>query len=188
MQNVFFMKEPLAAAEKNVTFVLLNQKQAANAVRFSITTMLAQQKKVVVVALSQSPQELLSAVPQIFREQVIIINCTTSDNYHEKEIIQGASPSNLTSIQVAIDSIEKKMPGDKAIIFDEVNLIASYNKPEVFGKFIHLFSNKMRLKGNTTIYFAVKEFTDEHAILVTKELSDKNFDFSDLLITSISVQ
>ena len=180
------MKEPIAGSDKAVTLVIINQKQLKEALSFTLNTYLAQQKTVVAVALSTGPKEILKMVPEPLKKKIFIIDCFSQQAAEEKNIIFAGSPADLTNIQVALDSIEKEIVSEKVIIFDSVNVLSVYSSKEVFGKFMHLFSNKMLLKGNTTMLFTSKDATDEEILSMVKEFADKTYDFSDMLLTSMT--
>ncbi len=185
MINATFMKEAIATSDKKVTFVMLNQKQGKDAVEFTINALLNQMKKIVLIAFSKQPSESFRQIITQ-NDNISLIDCSGSLNENPRTISIG-NPSDLTSLQVALDKIDKEIAGPKTIIFDSVNMMAIYNKKDDFGRFIHLLSNKMRLKENSIIFFTTKESTNQNALDVMQELADKTYDYSSLLIGAISV-
>jgi hypothetical protein len=185
MINAAFMKEALATSEKKVTFVMLNQKQGKDTIEFTINALLNQMKKVVLIAFSKQPSESFKQLIAQ-NDSISLIDCSGNLTQTPRAISIG-NPSDLTSLQVALDKIDNEISGTKTIIFDSVNIMAIYNKKDDFGRFIHLLSNKMRLKENSIIFFTAKESTNQSAMEIMQELSDKTYDYSGLLLGSISV-
>jgi len=185
MLNATFMKEALATSDKKVTFVMLSQKQSKDTIEFTINALLSQMKKIVLVAFSKQPSDSFKQLIEQ-NKSISLIDCsgTMGDSTRALSI---SNPSDLTSLQVALDRIDNEIQGTKTIIFDSVNMMAIYNNKEDFGRFIHLLSNKMRLKENSVIFFTTKEATNPIATEVMQELADKTYDYSNLLIDAISV-
>ncbi len=185
MMNATFMKEALSGADKKVTFVMLNQKQEKDTIEFTINALLNQMKKIVLIAFSKQPSDSFRKMIEQ-NDNISLIDCSGSiETGTRTQSIR--NPSDLTSLQVALDKIDQEIKGPKTIIFDSVNMMAIYNNKEDFGRFIHLLSNKMRLKENSLIFFTAKESTSQSALEVMQELADKTYDYSNLLIGAISV-
>ena len=186
MQNTFFMKEPIAFSAKAVTLVTLNQKQLKEAISFSIKEYLTLQKIIIFVTLATPLEELKKIVPEESKKKVFIVDCFSNKESKEKNVFFAVAPSELTNIQVEIETIEKQKPGEKAIIFDALNVLAIYNNKDDLGRFFHLLTNKMLLKENTTLILNSKDATDEEIVSMLKGFCSKSYDFSDMLINSIT--
>ena len=186
MQNTFFMKEPITASANAVLLVTLNQKQLKEALTYTLSEYLKLSKTIIFVALLTPPEEILKIIPEVARNKVFVIDCFSNHPITQKSIIFAGNPSNLTNIQVGIDTIEKQTPGEKVIIFDALNVLAVYNNKDELGRFFHALTNKMLLKGNTTIIFNSKDATEEEIISMLKGFCDKSYDYSDLFLTSIT--
>ena len=190
MQNVFFMKEPLICADKNISFVMLNQRQLRSAIDFSINTILAKQKNgVILVSFSEKGEEIMDNINSGYAERLIIIDAFSTEDEipSTKNIIHISNPSDLTSVQISVEKAQKMLSGEKTILVDALNVLAIYNKKEILGKFLHLFSNKTRFQGNSSIIFTIKESTDQEIIDLMKEFSDKAYDYSDLFVSAIAL-
>jgi len=185
MQNVSYIKEAVANASQNISLILLNQKQIKDALNFVINNFLAQQKTMVIVALSMSPTDIIQMIPQNNKKNVYIVDCFSQQATATDNIINAGSPSDLTNIQVVLDLIEKKNNKNKIIIFDSISVLAVYNNNENLGRFLHLFTNKMLLHENTTLFFASKDAIEEDTLKMAKEFSSKVYDYSGLAISSI---
>jgi len=187
MQNTFFLKDPIAYANKNVSFVALNQKQLKSAIDFTLSTFLAQdQTNLILVSFTQNPIELILNTPQQWRKKLIIIDAFSKEDQKVPQIIHVDNASDLTSIMIAVEKAQKLLSGKIVILFDAMNMLAIYNKKDTLGKFIHIFCNKTRLEERTAILFTVKESTDEEILELLNEFADKAYDFSSLFISAIS--
>ncbi|MFA6064473.1 MAG: hypothetical protein WCW44_01505 [archaeon] len=187
MQNTFFLKEPISYADKNVSFVALNQKQLKPAIDFTTTTFLAQdQTNVILVSFTQNPQELISNIPQQWRKKLFIIDAFSKEDQKIPQVSHIDNASDLTSIMIAIEKVQKNLDGKIIILFDAINMLSIYNKKDTLGKFIHIFCNKTRLEEKTAILFTVKESTDDEILELLNEFVDKAYDFSSLFISAIS--
>ncbi|MEI7961660.1 MAG: hypothetical protein WCI04_04975 [archaeon] len=186
MQKSFFMKEPISASLKLVSLITLNQKQLKDAISFAIHEYLTTQKIIILVSLSTPFEEIQKMIPQEAKNKVFVIDCFSNRQITQNNVIFAGSPSELTNIQVGIETIEKQMPGEKVIIFDALNVMAVYNNPNELGRFFHLLTNKMMLKGNTTIILNSKDATEEEILSMIKSFCDKSYDYSDMIINSIT--
>ncbi|MFA5931463.1 MAG: hypothetical protein WC821_04090 [archaeon] len=189
MQNVFFLKEALVNLDKNISLVVLNQKQLKPSIDFAIETILAQKKySIIFVSMSGPGEEILQKVNKNYFGRIVIIDAFSKDpNTYFSSIISVNNASDLTNIQIAVERAEKKVPGETVIIFDALNVMAIYNKREVLGKFLHLFSNKTRLEENSAIIFTINESTDQKIIDLAKEFSDKVYDYSSTYVSTIAL-
>jgi|GEM_PF-1216656 len=189
MQNVFFLKESIAYADKNVSFVLLNQKQMKDSIIFAANSFLAEEfKSVIIVSYSTPGEEILSKINDKDKNRIIIIDAFLRDSTNNNpQIIKLSNPGDMTGVQIAIEKAEKTLLGDKIVLFDSINVLTVYEKKEIVAKFFHMFQNKIRLEDKTLIIFAVKESTDTELIDYLKEFSDKTFDYSELYITAIAM-
>lgn len=187
MQNTFFLKEPISYADKNVSFVALNQKQLKSAIDFTVTTFLAQEKtNVILVSFTQKPADVIASVPQQWRNRLVIIDAFSKEDEKTPQVVHIDNASDLTSIMIAIEKAQKTLSGKIVILFDAMNMLSIYNKKDTLGKFIHIFCNKTRLEEKTAILFTVKESTDEDVLDLLSEFADKAYDFSTLFISAIS--
>jgi len=180
------MKEPISASLKLVSLITLNQKQLKDAISFAIHEYLTTQKIIILVSLSTPFEEIQKMIPQEAKNKVFVIDCFSNRQITQNNVIFAGSPSELTNIQVGIETIEKQMPGEKVIIFDALNVMAVYNNPNELGRFFHLLTNKMMLKGNTTIILNSKDATEEEILSMIKSFCDKSYDYSDMIINSIT--
>lgn len=180
------MKEVLLNPDKSASFVILNQKQLREAFLYATNAFLAKKKTVVLIGLSISPADILAVVPPLLAQNLFIIDCFLGQEMQIENIIKANGPGELTSIQVALETVEKKHPAEKVVIMDALNVLGVYNNKQTLGRFLHLFTNKMLLNGNTTIIFTVKEATDEGIISMAKEFSAKSYDFSEITLASIT--
>ena len=189
MQNAFFMKEALVNIEKNVSFVELNQKQLKPAIEFTINSLLEKEKKMVIlVSLTQSGEDILKSLNKSYSQRLLIIDgFSKKEESYIKNIIQISSAADLTGIQIAIEQAEEKLNYEKVIIIDSLNVMAIYNKENTLGKFLHMFSNKIRLNDDSSIILTIKESTDKEIIDLAKEFSDKTYDYSDLYASAIAL-
>jgi hypothetical protein len=183
------MKEPLIAFEKNVSFIVLNQKQLRPAIDFSINTILAKQKNgVILLSFSENSGEIIRKINKNYVEKLVIIDaCSKETLSSTKNVIYVNNPSDLTSIQIAIEKAQKILVGEKTIIIDALNVLSIYNNKKVLGKFLHLFGNKTKLCENSAIIFTVKESTDKEILSLVKEFSDKSYDYADLFVSAIAL-
>ncbi len=187
MQNTFFLKEPISFADKNVSFVALNQKQLKSAIEFTTTTFLAQdQTNIILVSFTQNPNELIANMPQQWRKKLFIIDAFSKVDQKIPQVLHIDNASDLTSIMIAVEKAQKNLTGKIVILFDAMNMLSIYNKKDTLGKFVHIFCNKTRLEEKTAILFTVKESTDEGVLELLSEFADKAYDFSSLFISAIS--
>ncbi|VVB75365.1 Uncharacterised protein [uncultured archaeon] len=189
MQNVFFLKESVAYADKNVSLVLLNQKQIRDGIVFMANSFLAQEfKSVIVVSYSAPGEEILAKIGEKDRNRTAIIDAfSRNSDDNSAQVIKLSNPSDMTGVQIAIEKSEKNLLGEKIVIFDSINVLTVYEKRETVAKFFHMFNNKIRLEDKTLIITAVKESTDPDLIEYLKEFADKTFDYSSLFISAIAM-
>jgi len=189
MQNVFFLKESVAYADKNVSFVLLNQKQIKESIIFAANSFLAQEfRSVIVVSYSAPGEDILIKINEKDRNRIVIIDAFSRNSSDTSpQVIKLSNPSDMTGVQIAIENAEKNLLGEKIVLFDSINVLTVYQKRENVAKFFHMFNNKIRLEDKTLIIFAVKESTDPELVDYLKEFADKTFDYSDLFISAIAM-
>lgn len=183
------MKEPLVNLDKNISLVVLNQKQLKPSIDFTIDSILSQKRySVIFVSMSGPGEDVLGKVNKNYLGKIVIIDAFSKDpNTYFSSIIPVNNASDLTNIQIAIERAERKVTGEKVIIIDALNVMAIYNKKEVLGKFLHLFSNKTRLEENSSIIFTINESTDQKIIDLAKEFSDKVYDYSSTYVSTIAL-
>ncbi|MFA6420202.1 MAG: hypothetical protein WCW13_05350, partial [archaeon] len=188
MQNIFFLKEVLAYLDKNVSLVILNQKQLKQGLDFTLNTILSQNKKsAILINLSTPIEEITQKIAPLFIDRIKIIDAFSKEASNLKNVITVNNSSDLTGIQIAIEKAQNQLSGEKIIIIDALNVLSIYNKKEIIGKFLHLFSNKTRLQNNSALIFCIKESTDAEILEMAKEFSDKVYDYSDLFASTITL-
>ncbi len=189
MQNVFFLKESVAYADKNVSFVLLNQKQIREGIVFMANSFLAEEfKSVIIVSYSTPGEEILAKITEKDRNRVVIVDAFSRNSEDKSpQVIKLSNPGDMTGVQIAIEKAEKNLLGEKIILFDSINVLTIYQKRETVAKFFHMFNNKIRLEDKTLIIFAVKESTDTELVEYLKEFADKTFDYSELYISAVAM-
>ena len=188
MQNVFFMKEPIANAENNVSLITLTQKQLKPALSLTISTCLAQeQKSIILVSLTQEGKEIMNSIPEKKLGRIKVIDAFSKDGKPDANIAIINNPADLTNIQIAIEKAEHSLPGKKILIIDALNVFSIYMKNEALGKFIHIFTNKIRLEEKTAMLFTVKESTDPELLDTLTEFADKTYDYSATFISEINL-
>jgi len=192
MQGISFVKEFIVYSEKNVSLVLLSQKQFRPALSFALKDFLLEEGAgVALVSLTQPSESVAREFPEAKKENFWIIDAFSrkSDSYDEPnaKVVRVDSPSNLTGIQIAVEKALDAMKGKKVIIIDSLSALAIYNEKDTLGKFIHLFSNKIKLQNNTGAIFTVRDSTNAEALDITKQFCDKTYDFAELYISSIEM-
>lgn len=183
MQNTFFLKEVIANAQKNVSFVMLSTKQIKETL-FGLIKEYSMKNKVIIVVSFFTP---ISEIKSVFGGQhIYFADCTQGKEKQEDNNVLETNPSDLTGIMVYIDSIDKNVPGEKIILFDSLNMMEVYNEQKKIGRFMHALSNKIRLRENTLILLDVKDSTENKTIELFKQFSDKIYDYSSLFISAIA--
>ena len=183
MQNTFFLKEVMANAQKKVSFVMLSAKQIKETL-FGLIKEYSMQQKVIIVVSFFTP---ISEIKSVFGGgHIYFVDCTQGNENLESDNMLVTNPADLTGIMVFIDSIDQNVPGEKIILFDSLNMMEVYNEQKKIGRFMHSFSNKIRLRENTLILMTVKDSTENKTIELFKQFSDKSYDYSSLFISAIA--
>jgi KaiC/GvpD/RAD55 family RecA-like ATPase len=181
MKSMTYLKELLVNMNRNVSLVLLNQKQFRSAIDFVLQSILEKDTHVIFVSLTASGEEIIE---KFNNPNLVVIDGFSEEKSDTEKIISIGNKNSLTRIQIAIEKAsEEKKP---LIIFDSLSVLSIYN-PKDLAKFIYLFNNKLNLNDNTCIYFATKESIDEGTIETTRQFCDKFYDFSGIYISSIHV-
>jgi len=183
MQNTFFLKEVMANATKKVSFVMLSGKQIKDTLLGLIKEYSLKNKVIIVVSFFTPISEIQSIYGG---KNIHFIDCTQTNEKQEENTILTTNPSDLTGIMVSIDLIDKNVPGEKIILFDSLNMMEVYNEQKKIGRFMHSFSNKVRLGENTLILMTIKDSTENKTIELFKQFSDKSYDYSSLYISAIA--
>lgn len=187
MQNAFYLKEPISFLDKNVLLVLLSQKQLKEGVEFSMNSILSKKDmNLILISLTTPGTELLKKANSAFAQNLGIIDSFSEEKSNSSQI-QYCSPGDFTGIQIASEKFEQKLTGQKTILIDALNVLSVYNKKNALGKFLHLFSNKTRLRGDSAIVFCVKESSDPEVVEMMKEFADKIFDYSDIFVSAVKL-
>ncbi|OQA30430.1 MAG: hypothetical protein BWY55_00885 [archaeon ADurb.Bin336] len=183
MQATFFLKEVIANSEKKSSLVILSNKQMKSSL-FGLIKEYSEKNKIVIIVSFFTP---ISEIRKIFGGQnIYFADCTQNNEELDDKVVLTTNPSDLTGIMVAIDLVEKKVAGNKVIIFDALNIMEAYNEYKKIGRFLHALSNKTKLRGNTLVLITEKVSTDPKTIDLAKQFSDKNYDYSSLFISTIA--
>lgn len=66
-----------------------------------------------------------------------------------------------------------------------MNTLSIYNSSKEIGKFIHIFSNKMKLSENNCIFIITKSSIDSEILDYAKQFCDQTFDFTQIATYTI---
>lgn len=191
MQTVSFMKEVFADAYGNVSIVMLNQRQVKAVVDYTVKNFLSDvNTSLIFVSLTQPASEILSLVPDTMQKNMFIIDGFSNTNNlaeKEKNVMYIETPANLTGMQIGIEKATEVLPGKKIIIIDSIGALAANNPKKTLGKFLYIFTNKIKLQERSLIIFATAESIDSASLDLAKQFSDKTYDFSLLYISSIDL-
>ncbi|MFH1256589.1 MAG: hypothetical protein V1494_04830 [Candidatus Diapherotrites archaeon] len=92
----------------------------------------------------------------------------------KKNVLLVNSPSDLTSISIALTKLVERTRGRKRLLFlDSVSALMIYNSANSVEKFVHFLSGRMRLLGMDGVIISLDEKDDEHMIEVISEFCDK---------------
>jgi len=191
MQPVSFMKEVFANANQNVSLVLLNQKQFRPAANYLIEELLsAPTSSLVYVSLTENAENVFSQVLDTAKKRLFIVDGVSTKPLQERsgpgaEYID--SPANLTGMQIGIERGIEALKGKRTVVIDSLGALAAYTPKKEFGKFLYLFTNKMKLDDKTLILIATTDSIDADTLDFAKQFSDKIYDFSALYISSIEL-
>lgn len=183
MQSTFFLKEVITNASKKVSLVMLSGKQIKDTILGFINEYSMKGKVIIIVSFFTQIKEIKS---NFGGKNIYFIDCTQNNEPLEENTILTTNPSDLTGIMVAIDSIDKKIAGEKVIIFDTINMLEAYNEQKKIGRFMHALGNKTRLSENTLILMTIKDSTEQKTIELFKQFSDKSYDYSSLFISTVA--
>jgi KaiC/GvpD/RAD55 family RecA-like ATPase len=183
MQNTNFLKEVIANTKNNVSLVELNQSQVLEAIDFSLEHLL-EENKIILVSFLRSGEKILEKFKS---NNLFVIDCFSEENEEEKRIIKLPTPNDLVRIQISIEKFQEKIDGETLIIFDSISLLTIYNSPKTIGKFFYYFSNKIKLKNNSGIFF-VSTDNEEETLEIIRQFFDKYYDFSDLYVEKIEAK
>jgi hypothetical protein len=183
MQSTFFLREVTANAEKKVSFLMLSPKQI-NDTMFSLIKEYSLASKAIIIVSFFTP--IIEIKKTFGGKNIYFIDCTQNEEKTDENTVLTTNPSDLTGIMVAIDSIEKKVAGNKIILFDAINMMEAYNEQKKIGRFMHALSNKIRLNENTLIIITIKESTEPKTLELFKQFSDKSYDYSSMYISTIA--
>jgi hypothetical protein len=179
-----FLKEAINNLEKNSVLVLLNQKQLKPSINFVLQNFFEEKKTLIFVSTQPYQNYFEKEIPK----NIFVINLTNKTNGEKKDqIFNINNPSNLTGIQIAVESVLKKNPEDVTIFFDSINSLAIHNSPKNIAKFFYIFINKTSLQKNSLLLFSVKDSMNENALDKIKQFSGKTFDYSNIFISSIEI-
>jgi hypothetical protein len=183
MQATFFLKEVIANAEKKSSLIILSNKQMKDSL-LGLIKDYSEKNKILIIVSFFTP---IIEIRKIFGgKNIYFADCTQNNGDLDENIVLTTNPSDLTGIMIAIDLIEKKVAGNKVIIFDALNMMEAYNEYKKMGRFLHALSNKTKLRENTLILITEKISTDPKTIDLAKQFSDKNYDYSSLFISTIA--
>jgi archaellum biogenesis ATPase FlaH len=187
MGSVSFLKEGLSTIKGNCTLILVNQKQLRPSIDFSIQTLLNDEKEPLILISASENGEVIAKQNTQGKFSIVDVFSREKNGFNkEKNVYFVDNPSNLTSIQIGIQKFSEKEE-HRIIMFDSVSILSIYNSPENIGRFFYLFSNKVKLKGDSIILFATKESISEESLEMIKQFCDKVFDYSELFISSIEL-
>jgi len=181
-----YLIEMLSNSKGANSLAIINQKQQANSIKYSIEKILVK-NPLILISMTHGAEEVISLTEN--KEKLFVIDVfskETKSNNQNKNIIYISNPSNLTSIQIAIDKALKKFP-DATILFDSLGVLSIYSNEKLFQKFIYLFNNKMNLNNKSVLFFAVKGTMDSEILSTVKQFCDNTYDFSELYISSVEL-
>lgn len=182
-----FLKEALTNFKKNSTLVLLNQKQLKPSINFTLNTLVDEKIPVIFISTQNYQNFFQKEIP----ENVFIVNVSNEKNlsYEKKEQVYNIdNPSNLTAIQIAIESFLKKNQKETLIFFDSINYLSIHTSQKNISRFFYIFINKTSLQNNSLILFAIKESINESILETIKQFCGKTFDYSKVFISSIELE
>jgi len=181
-----YLKEMLTNITGLNSLAIINQKQQDAAIKYSIEKIL-ETKPLIFISMTMSAEEVLLLTEK--KENLIILDVFSKETTIGKanpNVNYISNPSNLTSIQIAVDKAFQKFP-DAIILFDSLGVLSVYSNEKLFQKFIYLFNNKMNLMSKSVLYFAVKGSMDDEILSTVKQFCDKIYDFSELYISSVEL-
>ena len=185
MSKVPFMNEVITNVKDNVSLVILAQNQIKTSVDFLLEKLLHEQETIILVSFTSSAEDILTKYnnPNLF-----IIDAYSQKKIDSTNVISVNNSSNLTQIQIAIEKAKYKLEKKVIIIFDSLSVVAIYNTQKDLGKFIYLFSNKIKLIGDSAVYLTTIDTIEEEMLNLVKQFCDKNFDFSKIYVQEINSQ
>jgi KaiC/GvpD/RAD55 family RecA-like ATPase len=191
MQTVSFMKEVFANADRKVSLVILNQKQFRPAMDYTIKEFLSDiNSSLIYVSLTESTESVLQLAPESMKKHLFVVDGVSGKPKKERsgpntECID--SPANLTGMQIGIERAMEILPGRKVVVIDSLGALAAYTPKREFGKFLYLFTNKMKLDDKTLLLISTNDSIDASTLDLAKQFSDKIYDFSSLYVSSIEL-
>lgn len=187
MQNLSFLKEALINSTNNVTLIEVNQKQLKESITYCIKNFVeTKETSLILISASQESEQLFKTIKPQNNLFVVDIRSTGLEN--TKNIFYTNNPSDLTKIQIGIEKFSAQIKGNKTIIFDSLNALSIQSDKRNVQKFFYLFNNKAKLNNTTLIILTAKDSTDEEVLDTIKQFCDKNYDYSDLFISSIELK
>lgn len=182
-----FLKEALTNFKKNSTLVLLNQKQLKPSINFTLNTLVDEKIPVIFISTQNYQNFFQKEIP----ENVFIVNVSNEKNlsYEKKEQVYNIdNPSNLTAIQIAIETFLKKNQKETLIFFDSINYLSIHTSQKNISRFFYIFINKTSLQNHSLILFAIKESINESILETIKQFCGRTFDYSKVFISSIELE
>jgi len=182
-----YLKEMLTNISGANSLAIINQKQQADAIQYSVEKILETQP-LIFISMTMSADEVFLRNEK--KENLFVIDVFSRESTFSNGIIPNviyvSNPANLTSIQIAVDKALKKFP-DAIILFDSLGVLSVYSNEKLFQKFIYLFNNKMNLNNKSVLFFAVKGTMDSEILSTVKQFCDNTYDFSELYISSVEL-
>ncbi len=176
MVHANFIKEIIPNIENNNLLVITNQIQLKDSINFFLNELSQKNEKIVFVTFNETAKNVLEK----FNKNIFVIDALSNQKEEGENYIVLKSSSDLIQIQIAIKKAIQKLGEKSVIIFDSLNIISIYNSPKEIGKFIYLFSNKMKLTNNSCVFFVAENSIEEETIDFAKQFCDKTYDFSKL--------
>ncbi len=187
MQNLSFLKEALANSTHNVVLIEVSQKHLKESITYCVNDLLMEKElSLVLVSASQESHHLFETIKQ--EKNLFIIDTASTGLENTKNIFYTNSPSDLTKIQIGIEKFFEQINGNKAILFDSLNSLSIQSDKRNVEKFFYLFNNKAKLDDTTVVILTAKESIDEDVLDTIKQFCDKNYDYSDLFVSSIELK
>ena len=79
----------------------------------------------------------------------------------------------------------KETDGQKFVLFESISALSAYVDEKVLLKFIYYLNNKLSVDGATLIVLTVKESTSEKTLSLSKQFSEKTYDFSEIYTSEV---
>ena len=190
--NTSYLKELYSFAEGRNSLVLLNQKQLKyNLEEIAKHFTSEAGMKGMIISYSYPAEQFLSepVIQQIEKDRLVFMDVISDKKGSETmdgfKVINIENPANLTRLEMHLEKFLKENKIPKFVLFESISALSVYVDEKSLQKFIYYLNNKIGLEDATLIMLTVKDSTTEKTLSLSKQFSEKTYDFSEIFTSEV---